>query len=38
MAQIAQNNKFVESGFETELSMSGMNNNHSRLVVTGKHK
>ena len=38
MAQRAQNNKFVESGFETELSMSGMNNNHNRLVITRKHK
>ena len=38
MAQIAQNNKFVESRFETELLMSGMNNNHNRLVITGTHK
>ena len=38
MAQRAQNNEFVESGFETEFSMSLVDNDHSRLVVTGKHK
>ena len=38
MAQQAQNNEFVESGFETEFSMSLVDNDHSRLVVTGKHK
>ena len=38
MAQRAQNNEFVESGFETELSMIEVENNHNKLVVTGKRK
>ena len=38
MAQRTQNNEFVENGFETELPISEVGNNHNRLVVTGKHK
>ena len=38
MVQRAKNNEFVESGLETKLLMSEVDNNHNRLVVTGKHK
>ena len=38
MVQRAKNNEFVESGLETKLLMSEVDNSHNRLVVTGKHK
>ena len=38
MVQRAKNNEFVESGLETKLLMSEVDNNHNRLVVIGKHK
>ena len=38
MVQRVKNNEFVESGLETKLLMSEVDNSHNRLVVTGKHK
>ena len=38
MVQRVKNNEFVESGLETKLLMSEVDNNHNRLIVIGKHK
>ena len=38
MVQRVKNNEFVESGLETKLLVSEVDNSHNRLVVTGKHK
>ena len=38
MVQRVKNNEFVESGLETKLLMSEVDNNHNRLVVIGKPK